>query len=118
MVMGQVTEVTMDEDKQQRDDYTGWPVEVPAQPGTPETTGLGLDEGEGSGGSERLDGLPAHEDDAARGVSDTVGGGMMGAGGTAAQHGDPSEQQVPGEDLEEDRTGMAGMPPGAVGGHA
>ncbi len=52
-----------------------------------------------------------HEDDAARGVSDTVGGGMMGAGGTAVDHGDPSEQQVPGEDLEEDRTGMAGMPP-------
>lgn len=107
----------MAEDKQQRDDYTEWPVEVPTTPGATETTGLGLGH-EGSGGSERLEGLPAHEDDEARGTADTVGGGMMGAGGTAADHGDPAEQQAAGEELEEDRTGMAGMPPGAVGGHA
>lgn len=98
MVMAQATEVTMDKDKQQRDDYTGWPVEVPAQPGTPETTGLGLDEGEGSGGSERLDALPGHEDDAARGALD--------------EPGDPSGQPYPEEDRQQDQTGHAGLPPG------
>ncbi len=113
----------MDEDEQQqqqqRDDYTGWPVEVPAGPGAPETTGLGLDDEAASGGSERLDALPDHENDGARGTSDTVGAGVMSAGGTAVEHGDPSEQPVPEEEGEEDRTGMAGMPPGgAVGGHA
>ncbi|CAN5699781.1 hypothetical protein BH24CHL8_BH24CHL8_05760 [soil metagenome] len=113
----------MDQDErqkqQQRDDYTGWPVEVPAGPGAPETTGLGLDDDEGSSGSERLEALPTHENDQARGTSDTIGAGVMGVGGTAVEHGDPSEQPVPEEETEKDRTGMAGMPPGgAVGGHA
>lgn len=88
----------MDDRKQQRDDYTGWPVEVPAAPGAPETTGLGLDESEDPGRSERLDALPAHEDDQARGATD--------------EPSDPSGQPYPEEDRQEDQTGQAGMPPG------
>jgi len=81
----------MTQDKQQRDEYTGWPVEVPPAPGAPETTGLGLDEPQEGERSERLDALPAHEDDVARGAVD--------------EPSDPSGQPYPEEDRQQDQTG-------------
>jgi hypothetical protein len=66
----------------------------------------------GDSGDERLDALPTHEDDQARGTADEVGGGVMSQGGTAEVRGDPSGQPVPEEDGGDDQTGMAGVPPG------
>ncbi|CAN5701321.1 hypothetical protein BH18CHL1_BH18CHL1_08220 [soil metagenome] len=61
---------------------------------------------------ERLEALPDHEDDAARGVDDSIGAGVMSTGGTADSSRDASGQPVPEEDGQEDQTGAAGMPPG------
>lgn len=104
----------MDDDRRQEEEPTGWPVEIPDRPGTPGTEPGGGPELAGTATDERLDALPAHEDDAARGVNDSIGGGVMGAGGTAETSRDASGQPVPEEDIQEDQTGLAGMPPGPI----
>lgn len=106
----------MSDDRSAKDSPIGWPVEMPDGPGTPGTgPEIGADDSD-EASDARLDALPDHENDAARGVTDSVGAGVSALGGTAEEPTDSSGQPYPEEDIQKDETGLAGMPPGGPAG--
>lgn len=84
-----------------------WPAELPDTDNSEGTVGEELrDADERQAEADRLAALPAHEQD----PDDAVGGGILGAGGTAVEHGRPEDQPVPAE--EADVRGESGLPLG------
>lgn len=68
-------------------------------------------------GNERLQALPDHEDDHLRGTDDSVGAGVLSAGGTAKETGQSTgDDGIPGEERESEDVDEAVFPLPIVGG--